>query len=192
MDIETTLNDGTPIHIREVRAQDEDRLKDGIAKLSNRSRYLRFFSGMKEPPQSVIDKLVDVDGHDHLAWGAERADLDEPVALGIVHAFRDKDEPRVADFSVAVLDDYHGLGLGRILTAVLLLDARREGYCEFMVQILSDNAGAMSLARSLGAERHGPSGIVTEFEIEIEAAIAAMRATGDVPGLPAIFKAFAS
>lgn len=190
MVIETILNDGTPIAIRRVRAEDEERLKEGIAKLSPRSRYLRFFSGMKAAPQGVIDKLVAVDGHDHIAWGAERTDVQERPALGIVHAFRDEDDPQNAEFSVAVLDEYHGQGLGRLLTAVLLLDASREGYREFTVSILSDNQGALSLARSLGAERTGASGIVTEFEIEIEAAIAALRQTADVPGLPAIFAAF--
>lgn len=189
MVIETILNDGTPIGIRRVRAEDEERLKEGIAKLSPRSRYLRFFSGMKAAPQGVIDKLVAVDGHDHIAWGAERIDLPDTPALGIVHAFRDEDDPQIAEFSVAVLDEYHARGVGRLLTAVLLLDARREGYREFTVNILSDNQGALALARSLGAERIGASGAVSEFEIEIEAAIAALRQVDDVPGLPAIFEA---
>ena len=54
MIIDTELNDGTPICIREVSKRDEQRMRAGIAQLSERSRYLRFFSGMREPPQHVL------------------------------------------------------------------------------------------------------------------------------------------
>jgi GNAT superfamily N-acetyltransferase len=190
MAIDTILNDGTPIRIRRVRAEDEERLKQGIASLSPRSRYLRFFSGMKTAPQGVIDKLVSVDDHDHIAWGAERTDLPERPALGIVHAFRDEDDPQTAEYSIGVLDDYHGRGLGRLLTAVVLLDAQDEGYREFAVDILGENTAALYLARSLGAQRQGADGTVTEFEIDIAEALASLRKVDDVPGLPAIFAAF--
>jgi len=41
--ITTQLNDGTPVCVRRVRKDDEQRLRDGIAQLSPQSRYLRFF-----------------------------------------------------------------------------------------------------------------------------------------------------
>lgn len=188
--IETVLNDGTPIAIRPVGPADEARLKDGIAALSKRSRYLRFFSGAAAPPQSVIDKLVAVDGHDHLAWGALLSAVEGTPAIGITHAFRDADDPDTAEFAVGVRDEYHGRGVGRLLAAVLLLDCQREGYREFKVHILADNRGALGLARSLGAQRQGSEGPVIELEIDVAEAIASLRQVEDVPGLAAIFRAF--
>lgn len=190
MIISTILNDGTPICIREVRLDDEQRLKDGIAALSKRSRYLRFFSGMRVPPQSVIEKLIDVDGHDHIAWGALLSGVEGDRAIGIVHAFRDESDPHSAEYSVGVIDEYHGRGVGRLLTAVLLLDCQREGYSEFTVHILNENEAAIRLARSLGAERQETADAVTEFEIDIDTALASLRAVDDVPGLAPIFAAF--
>ncbi|WP_390587574.1 GNAT family N-acetyltransferase [Erythrobacter sp. MTPC3] len=190
MIINTVLNDGTPICIRRVAASDEQRLKDGIKNLSKHSRYLRFFSGMREAPQSVINKLIDVDGYDHIAWGALRSDLDDSPALGIVHAFREESDPRTAQYSVAVVDQYHGRGLARLLTAVLLLDCYREGLREFAVHILAENEAAIALTRSLGGKKQGQDGSVTEFDIEIARAIAALKAEDDVPGLAKIFDSF--
>jgi len=189
--INTALNDGTPICIRRVTADDEQRLKDGIANLSKRSRYLRFFSGIKTPPQGVIDKLIDVDGYEHLAWGALRTDVGDSPALGIVHAFRDEHDPVNAEYSVAVVDEYHGQGLARLLTAVLLLDCYREGLRELTVHILAENKPALALTRSLGGERQGQDGSVTEFDIEIAAAIDTLKAEQDLPGLAEIFARFA-
>ncbi len=191
MIFETHLNDGTPVCIRQVRKDDEQRLKDGIARLSPQSRYLRFFSGMREAPPQVLRALVTVDGHNHIAWGALRSDLPGSPALGVVHAFRDKDDPDTAEFSVAVIDEYHGRGLARLLCAVLLLDCQREGLEHLAVNILPENRPALTLARSLGAQHMVIEAGVSEFEIEIADALASLRAETDVPGLAAIFDRFA-
>lgn len=187
MIIHTHLNDGTPVCIRRVRKDDEQRLKDGIARLSPQSRYLRFFSGMREAPPQVLRALVSVDGHDHIAWGALRSDLPDTPALGVVHAFRDPDDPDTAEFSVAVVDDYHGRGLARLLTAVLLIDCAQEGLEHLLVHILPENRPALALARALGAAGTGQGGGVSELEIDIATALAALRAETDVPGLAAVF-----
>lgn len=191
MIITTHLNDGIPVCIRPVRKDDEQRLKDGIAQLSGQSRYLRFFSGMREAPPQVIKALITVDGHDHIAWGALRSDLPDTPALGVVHAFRDKDDPETAEFSVAVIDAYHGRGLARLLCAVLLLDCQREGLAHLAVNILPENRPALTLARSLGAHHIALEAGVSEFDIDIADALASLREEGDVPGLAAIFDQFA-
>lgn len=190
MTIQTQLNDGTPVCIRRVRPEDEERLKEGIARLSPQSRYLRFFSGMREAPPQVLRALASADGHDHIAWGALRSDLADTPALGVVHAFRDADDPEAAEYSVAVIDEYHGRGLARLLTAVLLLDCAREGLERFTVHILPENRPALALARSLGAEGVGHEGGVSVLEIDIAEALAALRAEPDVPGLAAVFEQF--
>lgn len=191
MIIDTHLNDGTPICIREVRKDDEQRLKDGIAQLSPQSRYMRFFSGMREAPQKVIDTLVTVDGHDHIAWGAIRNDLPGQPALGVVHAFRDNDDPETAEFSIAVIDAYHGRGLGRLLTAVLLLDCQHEGLEHLTVHILPENRPALSLARSLGAHHLDQAEGVMRFDIVIDDALAVMQHDEGVPGLARVFAQYA-
>lgn len=191
MVIHTHLNDGIPVCIRPVSPDDEQRLKDGIAKLSPQSRYLRFFSGMREAPPQVVRTLVSPDGHDHIAWGALRSDLADTPALGVVHAFRDRDDPDAAEFSVAVVDEYHGRGLARLLTAVLLMDCAREGYERFTVHVLPENRPALALARSLGAAGVGYDAGISVMEIDIASALVALRAEDDVPGLAAVFDQFA-
>lgn len=190
MIIATHLNDGTPVCIRRVRREDEARLREGITRLSPQSRYLRFFSGMREAPPQVLRTLANADGRDHLAWGALRSDLPDTPALGVVHAFREKEDPDTAEYSVAVVDDYHGRGLARLLTAVLLLDCAREGLTHFTVHILPENRPALSLARSLGAEGMGYEAGVSVLDINIAEALDALRAETEVPGLTAVFGQF--
>lgn len=188
--LHSRLTGGLPICIRRVQLEDEQRLKDGIALLTPQSRYFRFFSGMREAPQRVIDALASADGHDHIAWGALRTDQSDTPALGVVHAFRDPDDPAEAEFSVAVIDEYHGRGLARLLTAVLLLDCRREGLDRLTLHVLAANDAALALARTLGAVSAGSDRDVLEFVIDIEQAIGILQADRRHPGLQSVFDGF--
>ena len=68
--VHSRLADGTAVCLRTITPGDAPLLRQGIATLSAEARYLRFFSPAPALPEPVIARLVDVDGHDHIAWGA--------------------------------------------------------------------------------------------------------------------------
>ena len=188
--IETRLENGTPVCLRRVTRGDEGRIRQGIARMSPRSRYMRFFSGATTPPDWVIDRLLDADGDMHLAWGAiDTSQADEP-AIGAVHAFRDADDRGLAEFSVAILDDWHGMGLGKLLTATLLLEARAEGIARFSMDTLSENSSAIAFARLLGGERTEYYGSVLSYSLDVTGALERLEAAADPPGIAQVFAAF--
>ncbi len=192
--IHTALADGQPVCLRRITPDDGALMRAGIAQMSPQSRYLRFFSGMKSPPDWVIERLLDVDGDMHLAWGAIASDHaagERPrcqgQAIGAVHAFRDEEDPECAEFSVAVLDAWHHKGVGRLLTATLLLEAQAEGITEFHVDTLSENRTAIAFAESLGARPSGGDGLTRSFTLEVEEALRRLREEGEPEGLRAVF-----
>lgn len=199
--IHTALADGQPVCLRRITQEDGALMREGIAQMSPQSRYLRFFSGMKTAPDWVIERLLDVDGDRHLAWGAiasthaagekRRCGRCEGQAIGAVHAFRDPDDPDCAEFSVAVLDAWHHKGLGRLLTATLLLEARAEGITAFHVDTLSENRTAIAFAESLGARPTGGDGLTRSFTLEVEEALRQLRDSKEPQGLRAVFEAVA-
>ena len=188
--IETRLENGTPVCLRRVDRGDEQRIREGIARMSPRSRYMRFFSGAATPPDWVIDRLLDADGDRHLAWGAIDMSAPGEPAIGAVHAFREEEDRELAEFSVAILDDWHGLGLGKILTATLLLEAQGEGIARFAMNTLAENRSAIAFARLLGGRRTGSDGTVVAFELLVDEALERLRQAGDPPGILAVFDAF--
>lgn len=122
--------------------------------------------------------------------GALRTDRTDTPALGVVHAFRDASFPTDAEFSVAVLDAYHGRGLARLLTAVLLLDCRREKLDRLTLHVLAANDAALALAKTLGAERSGADRDVVEFVIDIDRAIGLLQTDRRHPELRPVFDSF--
>ena len=65
-----TLRDGSPVMIRQVRATDAPVLADGFARLSARSRQMRFLGPKKTLSAAELRYLTDVDHYDHEALGA--------------------------------------------------------------------------------------------------------------------------
>lgn len=187
--VHSVLNNGIAVCLRTITADDEQLLRDGIAKLSAESRYLRFFSPVPVLPDSVIERLVDVDGHDHIAWGAICTECEGQPAIGAVHAVRYRDGGGAGEFSVAVVDEFHGQGLARMMTAALLVHCLAEGLTLLDIHILSENAAAKRLVRSLDAVWTSESAGVAEYRLDVAAGLAALRADADAPGVQDVLRA---
>lgn len=185
--IHTRTDDGRSICIRSIRPDDEQRMRTGIAHLSTQSRYLRFFSIQPMPSDKVIERLVDVDGHDHLAWGAIHHNGDDNPAVGAVHAIRSETQEDLGEFSVAVLDAYQGIGLGRMLTTVLLINCHVQDICRLEIQTLSENQAATGFIRSIGAELLRWDGGVQDYALDVKSALDAIRADPGVQGIRDVF-----
>lgn len=187
--VHSALNDGTLVSLRAITPADEERIRDGIARLSAESRYLRFFSPAPVLPDAVVRRLADVDGHDHIGWGALCAECPDLAAIGAVHAVRHVPGGVAGEFSVAVVDEYHGKGLARMLAAALLIQCLAEDMLTLDVHMLSENDAARRLVKSLGAKWRSESAGVAEYELDVGGGIASLRADRDAPGVEDVFRA---
>ncbi len=186
--VHCALNDGTAVCLRTITPDDAPLIREGIAKLSAESRYLRFFSPAPVLPDAVVARLVDVDGHDHIAWGAICTECPGQPPIGAVHAVRHCHDGRVGEFSVAVLDAFQGRGLARMMTAALLVHCHAEGLDMLDVHMLSENAAARRLVKSMDAAWAGESAGVADYKLDVAAGIAALRADGDAPGVQDVLR----
>lgn len=148
--VETELADGTRVLIHMVEPDDKGGFIEGFSRLSPRSRYLRFHTGVEELSQQQLAYLTEVDGKDHVAWVA--IDLDDPErpGIGVARFVRLADEPTVAEAAVTVLDVYQGRGLGTALLEVLTSAAVRRGISTFRAYVLGENRAMVHMLESLG------------------------------------------
>ncbi|WP_397506217.1 GNAT family N-acetyltransferase [Qipengyuania sp. R86523] len=138
----------------------------------------------------MIERLLDADGVLHLAWGA--LDLTDPAqpAMGVVHAMRPDAGDAVAEFSVGVVDAYHGLGVGRLLTATLLIDAAAGRMEALRAHVLSENDAARSFIKRLGGVHVGQDGPQAVYRLEVAPALDRLREERHPPGVSDIFAHF--
>lgn len=146
-----TLRDGRPVALRPVVPSDRDRLAEGFDALSAESRRLRFLGAISGLSQAQLHYLTDVDGVDHVAWGA--LDLTDPEApgFGVGRFFRLSQDPKVAEFSLTVLDTAQGLGVGKLLLAVLAVAAERVDVHVLRGVVARENERMSTWLRRLGA-----------------------------------------
>src|SRR5438132_10145045 len=127
------LADGTPVRLRLLRRADREKLVAAFDRLSPESRYRRFFTAMPRLPEKLLRSLLDIDGWNHLAIGAETVTTDPAAAegVGIARFIRLKDEPAVAEAAVTVVDHMQRRGLGKLLVSALAQAARERGITRF-------------------------------------------------------------
>ena len=162
------LRDGSTVLIRPVRPVDARLLADGFARLSARSRQLRFLTPKQELSPAELRYFTDVDHHDHEALGAlNHAD---GRGVGIARYVRDADDPQAAEIAVTIIDDWQGRGLGTELVAQLSERARSEGIRRFTALVAAENPAMAGLLRSVRADlvRHEPGAL--QYEITLEPA----------------------
>jgi GNAT superfamily N-acetyltransferase len=188
-EIEAPLRDGRRVCLRTIRPSDEERIRDGIAAMSDRARYLRFFSAFRAPPDSVIKRLSAVDGHDHIGWGAILLDDAEFPPIAAAHAIRFDDRPACAELAIAVLDDYQGLGVARMLIAAVMADCIDEGVSSLEMQVLGENRPAIALVLGLGAEVTAMNGSVSTYALDVAKSLERLRAAEVPDGLKLVMAA---
>jgi RimJ/RimL family protein N-acetyltransferase len=150
------LRDGSEVLIRPVRGSDAPLLADGFARLSARSRQMRFLSPKRSLSAAELRFLTEVDHHDHEAIGA--LSPADGRGVGIARYIREPGDPTAAEIAVTIVDEWQGRGLGTELLARLSDRARQAGICRFTATVAYGNAAMTGLLQNMGAELagHGP------------------------------------
>ena len=147
------LRDGTPVLLRQIRAEDRDRLAEGLRRLSAPSRYLRFHADLEELTDRQLEYLTEVDHVDHEAIVALDLDAPEVPGVGVARYIRDPHQRHIAEAAITVADEYQGKGAGTLLLGVLSTHARRHGIEVFRNYVLASNSAMLEVFDHLGAHR---------------------------------------
>jgi RimJ/RimL family protein N-acetyltransferase len=162
------LRDGSTVLIRQVRSTDAPLLADGFARLSPRSRRMRFLGTKTALSAAELRYFTEVDHHDHEAIGALSAA--DGRGVGIARYVRDADDPQAAEIAVTIVDNWQGRGLGTELLSQLSGRARQAGIDRFTALAAAENAAVTGLARKLGACLAGRGPGTVEYEVALEPA----------------------
>ena len=154
------LRDGTPVHLRLIRADDALRLIALYDRLSTDARYHRFFSVMRRLPVDWARFHAAVDYESRLALVVESPA--DPDVLIAVARYEPADRPDTVEVAFVVEDGWQGRGLGRVLFTELLAAAALNGVRDFRAWVLADNRRMLALIAHLGQvhERAIDGGVV--------------------------------
>src|SRR5690348_13681884 len=159
------LCDGSTVLIRPVQGTDAPLMADGFARLSARSRELRFLTRKKQLSSAELRYFTDVDHHDHEALVA--VNPADGRGVGIARYIRHADDPHAAEIAVTIVDDWQGRGLGTALVTQLSGRARCEGIHRFTALVAEDNTAVARMLRNTSARLAARGPGTVEYEITL-------------------------
>jgi RimJ/RimL family protein N-acetyltransferase len=160
-----TLRDGASILVRPIAPEDKPLLVDVFGRLTEESRYWRFFMNLRALSPAMLADFTEVDHFDHEAVIAIEPSSGQ--ALGVARYARLNDDPEAAEVAVTVVDDWHRRGVASTLLAELSARAKQEGVRRFVAIVRADNPGAAALFRTVSGSKLRIAGPVLEFVIEL-------------------------
>jgi len=158
------LRDGRTAHIRPVEPGDKELLVEFYARVSDQSKYYRFFSPMPVLSEKDVHRFTEVDYVDRVAFVLTLRG--RMIAIGRYDVVR----PGEAEVAFLVEDAYQGRGIGQLLLEHLAQAARERGITKFTAEVLPDNSRMIQTFRDAGykvASGYEDGVISLEFPIEV-------------------------
>ncbi|MCX7172955.1 MAG: GNAT family N-acetyltransferase [Proteobacteria bacterium] len=146
---EWTLKDGSTCTIRPIRPDDAVMFQDFVRGLTAQSRHMRFFSTMRELPQSSLARFVQLDFGRELALIATAPGNGQQKLLGEAN-YSCLPGGKTCEFAVVIADDMGGRGLASRLMRCLIAAACAQGIAIMRGQVLADNEAMLALMETLG------------------------------------------
>jgi RimJ/RimL family protein N-acetyltransferase len=162
------------IQIRPLTSADRDSLAEEFAHLSAETRRRRFGGMASRLSERDLDRLSNIDHHDHEALAA--IDPDTGQIVGVARYIALPSDPGAAEVAIEVDDDWQARGIGRRLIGELIDRARDEGIARLVGYVSDDNHPVRAwIARSGGAVE-SYDGAATVYSIPIDQSAEVRRA----------------
>ncbi len=142
---DVVLSDGGTVHLRPITPDDAERLLAFHGRLSERTRYFRYFGPYPRMPKRDLVRFSTVDHLDRVALVASLGD--DIVAVGRFDRLASGDS---AEIAFVVEDVHQKRGLGSILLEHLAAAARERGLSRFVAEVLAENGQMVRVFRDAG------------------------------------------
>jgi GNAT superfamily N-acetyltransferase len=162
------------IQIRPLTAADRDRVAEEFSYLSEQTRRRRFGSFAARLGERDLDRLMDVDHHNHEALAAIEPGADRIV--GVARYVALPSDPVAAEVAIEVADEWQGRGIGRRLIGELVRRARAEGITRLLAYVGRDNLPVRGWIARAGGIVESYEGDATLFSIPLGRAVSERRA----------------
>ena len=157
---------GTALVVRPAAPGDEEPIQALVRGLSPRSRYLRFFNGIRELSPQWLERFARAVPDSGVTLLALVPDRDRLIPVGMAQYATDP-YPRRGEFAVVVDDAWQGVGIGRQLIENLVHIARDAGIERMEGEVLVENRPMLRLVRNIGFEVHRDPESALHFRVSM-------------------------
>ena len=173
-DADVLLKDGRVAQLRPIVPDDAERLVEFYSRVSDESKYMRFFAPYPKLSAQDVERFTNVDLDRRVAFVVTLHDL--IIGVGRYDAVSEEE----AEVAFLVEDAHQGRGVGQLLLEHLAQAGRERGIRRFVAEVLPANNRMLQIFREMGYQVEGSvEGGVQRLEFTIQStdtAIGVMRA----------------
>lgn len=154
MPVTLKTRDGRHVKVRSIQPDDIDRLIAFFWQLSPETRFRRFFVPLEHVDPDLVQqtarRLAMIDPTREVALVAVTNENRHEAIIAVARFAALQPGDTVAEASLVVRDDYHGVGLGCQLLDLLVQAAVKQGLQRLVMLTQGDNTATLSLVKHLG------------------------------------------
>jgi acetyltransferase len=144
-----TLRDGTGVVIRPIRPEDRQIEQDFVRKLSEESRYFRFFNAVRDLSETALTRFTQVNYEREMALIAVISENGQETEIGVARYAINPDGTS-CEFAIVVADAWQRKGIGSKLMHSLMDAAGSRGLETMEGWVLAGNTRMLALMDALG------------------------------------------
>jgi len=182
----TMLANGAEAQLRETAPDDLAQIECGFARLSDRSRQLRFGSAINRLSDTQLREAVRTGDCDHFAVGVTLGSGSRTKPAALARFIRLDCTNDQAEIAITVVDAYQGLGLGTVLLGTLAKAASGYDIRALVAFVDARNRGMRHMLRGLSAAV--PRGPDVPFVIPVHTDPARYPKTATGDGMRAAYR----
>ena len=153
-DADVLLKDGRVAQLRPIVPDDADRLVEFYSRVSDESKYMRFFAPYPTLSAKDVERFTHVDLDRRVAFVVTLHDL--IIGVGRYDAVSaDPAEADTAEVAFLVEDAHQGRGVGQLLLEHLAQAGRERGISRFVADVLPSNTRMLQIFREMGYRIEG-------------------------------------
>lgn len=176
------LANGARVTVRPTLPQDAELQRAFVRALSDRARYHRFLTELRELPPGLAEQFSDIDYQRHVALIAEFFVNGQETMIGEARYIIDDDDRTRCEFALAVADGWRALGLGHRLLRRLIAHAASSGIRRMTGDTLAANAAMVGLAEKIGFRTTQKPEDMRLVQLALDLAPPTSRVTAAKPG----------
>ncbi|MBI3895550.1 MAG: GNAT family N-acetyltransferase [Acidobacteria bacterium] len=132
------LKDGTPVHLRPIRPEDEPLEVDLFTTLSEQTIYMRFFGMIRQLTHEQLVRFCNIDYGREIALVAVARQGESQRIIGVARLVMEPDW-QTAEYAVVVGDPWQHQGLGRHFMELMIRYGKERGIREIHGDVLAAN-----------------------------------------------------
>jgi acetyltransferase len=147
---DVTLRDGTALHVRPIRPEDAELEREFVDRLSEETRFFRFFYRLHELTPGMLARFTQIDYDRELALVAVHEEGGGSRRIVGVARYITNPDQESCEFAVVVADEWQGRGVAGVLMGRILAIAKRRGLKRVEGAVLRNNHNMLKFTTALG------------------------------------------